>query len=103
MNYKLPLESEETTIGFIKQIFHMMKQTLVPNNVRSSFRQIGLQYNIDTSPCVLLFEGHVLRQSPEFISLWQIDYSLEKLSGRRRNTSFGWVNKMIRPEWNEPE
>jgi hypothetical protein len=81
----------------------MMKQTLVPDNVRSSFRQIGLRYGIDTSPYVLLFEEHVLRQSPGFTSLWQIDYPLEKLSRRRRNIPFGWVNKMMRPEWNEPE
>jgi hypothetical protein len=102
MNHKLPLKSEETSVGFIKQIFHMMKQTLVPNNVRSSFRQIILRYGIDTSPYVLLFEEHVLRQSPGFTSLWQIDYPLDKLSGRR-NTPFGWVNKMVRPEWNELE
>jgi hypothetical protein len=60
MNYKLLLKSEETTVGFIKRIFHMMKQTLVPDNVRSSFRQIGLRYGIDTSPYVLLFEEHML-------------------------------------------
>jgi hypothetical protein len=29
--------------------------------------------------------------------------SKKKLSRRRRNTSFGWVNKMMRPELNEPE
>jgi hypothetical protein len=37
MNYKLPLESDEHTAGFIKQIFHLMKQTLVEDNVRSVF------------------------------------------------------------------
>jgi hypothetical protein len=102
MNYKLPLESEETTVGFIKRIFHVMKQTLVPENVRSSVRQIGLRYGIDTSPYVLLFEGHMLRQSPGFTSLWQIDYPLKKLEGRRRSTPFGWVDKTMRPEWSEP-
>jgi hypothetical protein len=89
MKYKLLLESEETTVGFIKRIFHIMKQTLVPDNVRSSFKQIGLRYGIDTSLYVLLFEEHLLRQSPGFTSLWQIDYPLKKLSGRRRNTPFG--------------
>jgi hypothetical protein len=37
MNDRLPLETKKTTAGFIKQIFHMMKQTLVEDNVRSSF------------------------------------------------------------------
>jgi hypothetical protein len=70
MNYKLPLESEETTVGFIKRIFQMMKQTLVAKNVRNSFKQIGLRYGIDASPYVLLFKEHVLRQSPAFTPLW---------------------------------
>jgi hypothetical protein len=33
MNYRLPLETDETTAGFIKRLFHMMKQTLVEDNV----------------------------------------------------------------------
>jgi hypothetical protein len=41
-NDKLPLESDEHTAGFIKRIFHLMKQTLVEDNVRSAFMQLGL-------------------------------------------------------------
>jgi hypothetical protein len=44
MNNKIPLESDETTTDFIKRIFQMVKQTLVEDNVRSAFLQIGLQY-----------------------------------------------------------
>jgi hypothetical protein len=56
MNYALPLESDETTSGFIMRIFHMRKQTLVEDNVRHAFVQLGLRYNIDTSPYTLLFD-----------------------------------------------
>jgi hypothetical protein len=69
MNHKLPLESDEITADFIKYILHMMKQTIVPDNVRDAFIQIGLRYNIETSLYVLLFERDVLRQSPGFTSL----------------------------------
>jgi hypothetical protein len=71
MNYKLPLESDETTAGFIRKIFHTLKQTRVEDNVRSSFMQIGLQYNIESTAYLLSFDDNVLRQSPGFISLWQ--------------------------------
>jgi hypothetical protein len=37
MNYKLPLKSDEHTAGFIKRIFHLMKQTLVEDNVQGAF------------------------------------------------------------------
>jgi hypothetical protein len=58
---------------------------------------VGIRSDIVTNPYVLLFDEHVLRESPGFTSLWQRDYPLEKLSQRRRNATFGWVNKTIRP------
>jgi hypothetical protein len=45
--------------------------------------QLGLTYNIDAVPYVLIFDEHVLRQSPGFTSLWERDYLVEKLSHRR--------------------
>jgi hypothetical protein len=61
MNYRPPLETDETRAGFIKQIFHMMKQTLVEDNVRSSFTQFDLTYHINTIPYVLIFDEHLLQ------------------------------------------
>jgi hypothetical protein len=112
MNYKPPLESDEHTAGFIKRIFHLMKQTLVDINVRSAFMQHGLQYIIEATPCLLHFNEGVLRESPGFTSLWENDYPAEKLSYRRRNSRFGWVNRIMRPRmesvilnihWHDPE
>jgi hypothetical protein len=80
VNYRLPLGTDETTPGLIRRIFHMMKQTLAEHNVRSPFMQLGLTYDIDTIPYVLIFDEHVLRQSPGFTSLWERDYPVEKLS-----------------------
>jgi hypothetical protein len=97
------LETDETTAGFIKRIFHMMKQILVEENVRSSFMQLDLTYDIDTIPHMLIFDEHVLRQSPGFTSLWERDYPVEKLSQRRQNATFGWINKMMRPDWDSRE
>jgi hypothetical protein len=97
------LDGDETTAGFITRIFHMIKQTRVADNVRSAFVQLGLRYDIDTDPYVLLFDEHVLRESPGFTSLWQRDFPLEKLSQRRRNATFDWVNTAMRPDWNSRE
>jgi hypothetical protein len=58
-----------------------------------------LQYDIETDRAVLRFEEQTLRQSPGFTSLWQQDSPHAKLSLRRRNATFGWVNKTLRPEW----
>jgi hypothetical protein len=80
MNYKFLLDGDEMTAGFVKRIFHIMKQTLLEDNVRSAFMQRGLRCDIETSPRVLLFDANVLRRSPGFTSLWQRDDSREKLS-----------------------
>jgi hypothetical protein len=98
MNYRLPLETDETTASFIKQIVHMMKQTLVEDNVRSSCMQFGFTYDIGTIPYVLIFNEHVLRQSPRFTSFWGRDCAVEKPSQRRRNATFGWIDNMMRPD-----
>jgi hypothetical protein len=80
-----------------------MKGTLIEDNVRSSFMQLDLTYDIDIIPYVLILDEHVLRQSLRFASLWERDYLVEKLSQRRRSATFGWVNKMMRPDWNSRE
>jgi hypothetical protein len=69
MNSRLPLETDKTTTGFIQRISHMMKQTLVEDNIRRSFVQLGLTYDIDTIPDVFISGEHLLRQSPGFTSL----------------------------------
>jgi hypothetical protein len=96
MNYRLPLGSDGTMTRFIKRIFHIMNQRPVEDNVRSSFVQLGLTYDIDTIP-------YVLRQSPGFTSLWERDYPVEKLSQRGRNVTFGSIHKMRRPNWDSRE
>jgi hypothetical protein len=101
MNYKLPLEKDEHTAGFINRIFHLMKQTLMEAYVGSAFMQLGLQYNNEATPFLLHFDEGVLRESTEFTSVWESDYPAEKLSYKRRNSPFGWVNRMMRPEWNQ--
>jgi hypothetical protein len=60
-NDKLPLEGDETAAALIKRVFQMMTQTLIPDDLRNSFIQIGFRYNIETSPYSLPFEGHMLR------------------------------------------
>jgi hypothetical protein len=103
MNDGLPLETDEITTGFIKRIFHMIKQTFVEDNVRSSFMQLGLTYEINTIPCVLIFDEHVPRQSPGFTSLCERDYPIEKVLQIRRNATCGWINKMMHPDWDSRE
>jgi hypothetical protein len=80
-----------------------MKPTLVEDRIRNSFMKLGLTYHIDIIPYVLIFDEHLLRQSLRFTSLWERDYPVEKLLQRRRNETFGWINKMLRPDWDSQD
>jgi hypothetical protein len=101
MSYKLPMNSDDSTAALIRYIFHNMKQTLVADNLRSAFVQIGVSYNIDVVPCCLIFDESTLRQSQGFLALWHRDYPLEQLLTRRRSAQFGWVNREMRNDWIE--
>jgi hypothetical protein len=78
--------------AFVKRTFHNLKQIFVPDSIRSVFIYIGIQYNIDVEPHLLVFDKSALRESPEFLAIWQRDYPLEQLALRRKRSRFGWVN-----------
>jgi hypothetical protein len=101
INYRLPLGDDETAAAFIKRIFPNMKQTPVEDNVRGAFMQLALSYDTAAIPYLLVFDENVLRQSPGFLTLWNRDCPLEDLSERRRNATFGWINKLMRVGWND--
>jgi hypothetical protein len=103
MNSRLLFDGNQRTAAVTKHIFHNMKQTLLADNVRGGFTQLGLSCDIAASPCILVFDENVLRQSAEFPALWHQECPQENLSVRRRNATFGWINKMMRVGWNDEE
>jgi len=54
---------------------------------------IGLEFNIEQNPCMLRFDEIKLRESKGFLELWDIDFSPKRLSKRRRESCFGWINQ----------
>jgi hypothetical protein len=86
---------------FMKRIFHNMKQTLVEDNVRSAFFQIGVWYNINLGPYRFIFDESTLRESQCSSHHWRSDYPPGQLSVTRRNARFGWVNQGMRDNWIE--
>jgi hypothetical protein len=96
MASKLPMNSDDSTMPFIRRIFHNMKQIFIADNVLGAFMQTGVSYHIDVIPYRLIFDESTLRQSQGFRTFWHRDYSLEQLSSRRRSARFGWVNREMR-------
>jgi hypothetical protein len=72
MNFKLPLENNDSTTVFIRCIFHNIKQILVEDNVWSVFRQIGVRYNIGVVPYRLIFDESMLGKVKAFSSFGDV-------------------------------
>jgi hypothetical protein len=80
MSSKVSFGSDDSVGGFITHICHNLKQTLVPDNVRSAFILIGIQHSIDVEPYFLVLDEFALRDSPGFFAIWKRDYPPEQLS-----------------------
>jgi hypothetical protein len=77
MQYKLPFANSNLTVNLIRNAFRALKQTFVPDNVRSVFKLLGLEFNIAQTPYTLLFREDMLRRSQGFQEIWEADYPLD--------------------------
>jgi hypothetical protein len=93
MKYKLPFSNDNLTVNVIPKAFHTLKQTYVPDNVRSAFKLFGLEFNITQTPYTLLFREDTLRRSQRFQEIWETNYPLNQLSKRRREAQYGCFNQ----------
>jgi hypothetical protein len=91
--YKLPFANDNLTVNFIRRAFHTLKQTFVPDNVRSAFKLLGLDFNITQTPYTLLSREDMLGQSQGFQEIWEAYYPLNQLSKRRQEARYGWINQ----------
>jgi hypothetical protein len=90
---KLPLGNDDRVIAFIQKAFHSLKQTFVPNNVRNAFKMLGFEFNITKSPYTPLLQEEKLRGSQGVREIWDADDLLNRLSKRRREARYGWINQ----------
>jgi hypothetical protein len=77
----------------LPDIYHDFRQTMVEPNIWGAFRALGFEFDTRGEPYRLLFDEEKLRESTGFRELWSIDFPLDQLSVRRRNTKFGWINQ----------
>jgi hypothetical protein len=66
---------------------------MVEANIWGTFQQAGFEFEVGAEPYRLRFGDDKSRASPAFREIWSLDFPVEKLSVRRRNARFGWINK----------
>jgi hypothetical protein len=93
MRCKLPFANDNLTVTFIRNAFHALKQPFVPDNLRSAFKQLGLEFNITQTPYLLLFREDKLRRSQEFQEICEVNDPLDQLFKRHREAQYGWISQ----------
>jgi hypothetical protein len=91
--YKLPIQDDQGTTAFVLKTYRAFKQTMVEANIWGAFRELGFEFDTSVEPYRLCFREEILRATPAFREIWALDFPLEKLSLRRQNTKFGWINR----------
>jgi hypothetical protein len=92
--YHLAFRDLGTTVDFAYNICLKMAKRLIPSNLWAAFRAIGINFDIESIPCHIVFHQEKLRESKGFIELWNLDHPLQSLTPRRQNSQFGWINKL---------
>jgi hypothetical protein len=92
-HYNLPFDNDEGTAAFVFKSYRVFKETMVEVNIWGAFREAEFQFEISVEPYRLLLHAEILRATPAFREMWSLDVPLEKLSVRRRNARFGWINR----------
>jgi hypothetical protein len=92
--YKLPFDDDQGTATFLLKIYRTFKQTMIEVNIWAAFQQAGFEFDVSREPYRLRFDREKLRSSPAFQEIWSLDFPLEKLSVRRQQTRFGWINQL---------
>jgi exopolysaccharide biosynthesis predicted pyruvyltransferase EpsI len=93
MQYQLLFANDNLTVNFIRNAFRALKETFVPDNVRSAFKLPELEFNITQTSYTFLFREDKLRRSQRFQEIWEANYPLDQLSERRREARYGWINQ----------
>jgi hypothetical protein len=62
-------------------------------NIRRRFARTGFSYNTGTAPDILEFSKERMIESAGLRQVWGFEVSLEKLSMRRQNARFGFINE----------
>ena len=73
LQYNLPLGNDDQVLDVIQKVFHSLKQTFVPDNVRSVLKMLGFEFNVAKLPHILLLREEKLRGSRRFRKIWDAD------------------------------
>lgn len=92
-------QTQQSTVDHSKQAFVSSKiinayeETMTGSRIRASFNRAGFTIDTSKNPHRLIFDENLLKENPGFKKLWDANVPMERLSARRQNHRFGWINQ----------
>lgn len=91
-------DSLSPKIDHLFRIFQAYEQSTCSTIIRSSFKRAGFDYVNKGGLNYLQLNRTKIENSENFKEIWNFNYPEEKLTTRRRNQKWGWINKDYFPE-----
>jgi hypothetical protein len=92
--YILPFDDDQTTNNFLLKIDRTFRQTMIEPNIWGAFQEAGLGFDTSSEPGRIRSREEKVRSTPGFQEIWSLDFPLDKLSPRRQNAKFEWINRL---------
>jgi hypothetical protein len=80
-------------LDHVMRIFHACELATTILAVQSSWQKAGFRFNRRDGVWYLYVNETKIRTSPEFMEVWPINYPEERLSSRRRQQAWRWLNQ----------
>ena len=93
-----PKETLNEVAALTEKIFRAYEQVTTSTNVRASFERAGIMSELDDDLRRIIFNEEKVRNSFEFLEIWNINFDESNLSQKRKNTKWGFINKEYFPE-----
>jgi hypothetical protein len=89
-------ETEDGTKVYqqLMKLLHCFYETANWFTITGSFKKAGILIDATQSPYRLSFDEEKMRNSDSFLELWNLNFPFEKLSSRRQNSIFGFLNEL---------
>jgi hypothetical protein len=89
-------DCEPDQIAILQQISRLLnayESAATSTNIRSSFKKAGFLIDTTSSLSRVKFDDNIVRGNPGFRELWERNFSINNISTRQRNSSFGFINE----------
>lgn len=88
------MEADSTKASNLtSKIIDSYDETMTGKKIRSAFLKAGFVLETNENPIKVKFDEEIVKNNPGYKELEEANIKLSEISERRRNNTYGWINK----------